>query len=581
MEAGEQAPTMAPSVVRGPAPARRPALVWAAPRPRLPWWALALLLYGALALALFAWRLIGHLSTDCACAASADPGQVMWGLQWWPWALLHGHNPFFSPQLWAPVGGNTAKSALLPGPALALAPVTLLFGPIVAYNLMTIAAPVLAAFTAYLLCRHITRSQRPALVGGFIFGFSPYLFAQLTAHANLYLVFLVPLMVLLALRRAQGELSPRRYVVYLAIVLVAQMGISTEVLATTVALGGLTLVGCVLIAPRRYGARVVSLALDTALAGILAAVVTAPYLYWAAIKGGAPIGSPGADQYGTDLLNPILPTVVTWIHGDAVFEGGHWAEAGGYLTIPLLIAFVAWLDRERRRFIARLLGVAFVVIFFLSLGSHLAVNGYGLLAWLWPYDRLTALPVVNALEPGRLSMYLTLILGIGVADWLAVAERAPARRHRTLVRRWSLVAVGLVLLLPNFPTQQWFGVPHNPAFFTTSAYKRSLTPGETDLVLPYWDNDNSMLWQAEAHFSFQTPEGYLMDSTPPPFDAIPAVSDLEANAPISPAVLLQFLERFHVRHVIDAGLDPYAATLAQLHLPEQQLDGVTIYTLAG
>ena len=49
-------------------------------------------------------------------------------------------------------------------------PVTLLAGPVPAYNLLIIAAPALSAFTAFCLCMQICRDFVAALIGGYIFG---------------------------------------------------------------------------------------------------------------------------------------------------------------------------------------------------------------------------------------------------------------------------------------------------------------------------------------------------------------------------------------------------------------------------
>ena len=52
------------------------------------------------------------------------------------------------------------------GLAVVLAPVTLLFGPVVAYNLAAVLLPALAAWTAFLLCQHVTGTFWPSVAGG-------------------------------------------------------------------------------------------------------------------------------------------------------------------------------------------------------------------------------------------------------------------------------------------------------------------------------------------------------------------------------------------------------------------------------
>src|SRR5438094_407194 len=95
----------------------------------------------------------------------------------------------------------------------------------------------LAAFLLYTVC-----SIAPSLVGGYLFGFSTYELGQLSGHPNLALVALVPVAVLLVVRRMAGDLSPRRFVLLLTAVLVGQFLVSTEVALTLALFGGLALV---------------------------------------------------------------------------------------------------------------------------------------------------------------------------------------------------------------------------------------------------------------------------------------------------------------------------------------------------
>ena len=78
--------------------------------------------------------------------------------------------------------------------------------------------PALAAWTAFLLCRYLTRSLWPSIVGGYLFGFSSYLLAQdgYGGHLNLGAVFLLPLIVLAILRYLDGRLDARGLVLRLA-----------------------------------------------------------------------------------------------------------------------------------------------------------------------------------------------------------------------------------------------------------------------------------------------------------------------------------------------------------------------------
>src|SRR5262249_17721491 len=156
----------------------------------------------------------------------------------------------------------------------ALAPVTETAGPVVAYNLAALAAAPLAAWTAFLLARRLTGSFSASLVAGFLFGFSPYLMGQSVGHLNLSFVCLVPLAGLLAVCFFQGSLGRWRFTALLALVLVLQFGISTEIFATLTLFGVICFVLAFLLLGSR--ARLAVLARYTALAYVLVGVIVSP-----------------------------------------------------------------------------------------------------------------------------------------------------------------------------------------------------------------------------------------------------------------------------------------------------------------
>jgi hypothetical protein len=559
---------------------------------------LAFVLYVALGLLTAGWYAISDPTRVCACIGNGDPATSMWGLEWFPHAILHGLNPLVSHVVWAPTGDNLARRAVIPAAALLVWPVTALFGPIVAYNVLSVGCPVLAAFTAYLLCRRIAGRELPALVGGYIFGFGPYMFSQLLGHMNLTLVFLVPVMVHLALRRTEREISARTYVLALAAVFVVQIGFSTEVLATAAGFGFVAIILARLLAPEPYPGRIQRLLAETIGAGLLAVLIASPFLYYALIKGGLPTELPNiSDAYGLDLLNPFFPTGTTWLgnqvfaHLTATFEGANAAEADGYLGIALMFAFALWASGTRRRFLARMLSAMTLLSFLVALGSHIHVAGIQTLGL--PYVWIQSLPVVRLITPSRISLYTLLVVATGVACWLSEAPPFARRGADTLLAsgrtqvlraasRWVLVALAVVMIFPNIASRQWGGTVSNPAFFRGTAYRHYLTRGEMILALPYGPNANSMLWQAETGFYFRMPEGYLGHYAPPVFQGQAVVNKLVANKVVKPAKLLRFIHRYDVRDIVieAASPSPYEAELDALGFHGLAVGGVLLYRVS-
>jgi hypothetical protein len=547
----------------------------------IPTWVRALAFYLSMALLTIARHALGHPGTVCACDGTQDPASYMWALAWWPHAIAAGLDPFVTHYLWSPTGVDVAQGAMIPTAALALAPVTGLVGPIAAYNVLSVAGPVLAALTAYLLCRRIVGRELPAVAGGYLFGFSAYEFAQLTGHLNLTLVFLIPVIVHVALRRVDREISRGAYLACMAPLFVAQAGLSTELLAESVGLGVVALICARLLAPRARRARVDGLIAETAVAGLIAAAIASPFLYYALVGGGFPKGPPGlSDAYGLDLLNPVLPTYSTWLGRGwlqslgLAYEGRDISEADGYLGLAPVLAFALWLARERRSFLARLLAIVAGVGFVAALGSHLHVGGHQTVAL--PFDLVRGLPVFDYIVPSRLVLFTTLAISIGVAAWLA----APAARG-TAAGRWLVVLVGAIAIFPNLLASLYGGLPDNPRLFSTDLYRHQLARGETVLVLPFGERDLSMLWQAETGFYFKMPEGYVSGVVPAPFDTQPIVRRLLKDIRPPPSGLRAFIREHHVTHVVVdlARAGPWPGLMAHLGLHGRRIGGVLLYAI--
>jgi len=88
-------------------------------------------------------------------------------------------------------------------------PITILVGPVFAYNFFFLLELSLSAFAMYLFVKYLTRNLLAAVYSGFAFGFYPYHFARgFAGHFNLFGTWWIPLM-LLYLHRAIAEKKTR------------------------------------------------------------------------------------------------------------------------------------------------------------------------------------------------------------------------------------------------------------------------------------------------------------------------------------------------------------------------------------
>ena len=202
--------------------------------------ALAFAIYQALAILWFGTSVFSDFSHTCiGISGGTDPSVHMWFLVWWPYAIVHHLNPFITKVVWAPSGYNLMWATSIPFPALIAAPITRLWGPVIAYNSLCLLAPAVAAWCAFILCRHLCKAFVPSILGGYMFGFSPYMLGHLMGHLSLIVVFPVPLAVYLIVLRVEGRISAFSFMGLMAALTVVFFLCSSELLAIMVVLGAL------------------------------------------------------------------------------------------------------------------------------------------------------------------------------------------------------------------------------------------------------------------------------------------------------------------------------------------------------
>jgi len=538
----------------------------------------ALILYLGVSVAYFGWPVLTDLRRYTV-GSGADPDLFIWFLAWWPYAIGHGINPFFTTLVWAPDGVNLAWTTSVPAAALPAAPITLAFGPVIAFNILSLLAPALAAWTAFLLCRRVTGSFLPALVGGYFFGFSSYELAHLQGHLNLSLTFVLPLLTLVALLFYEGSMCGRPFVILTALLLAIQFGFSTEMFATATFWAAVAFVIAVALNGPTGRARLMRLAWHAGLAYALAAILLAPYLYYA-LKGVADL--PGLISspitYSADLLNYVLPTPVTWLGGGAFASvssrfSGNYAEADAYLGLPLLLILTVYAAGHWRSRRTKVLVVSAAAVLVGSLGP--LVHAAGAQSIPMPWALTIYLPLIRHALPSRFTVYLTLIAAVVVALWLS-----DQRGRKPTWQRWAVVAVAVLFLLPNLGAPGRYARREIPPFFQNGAF-RQLGHGENTVVIPYGYTGDSMLWQAVSGLSFPMSGGYLGPLVPRSF-AHSFVTYMLYSGAIAPAYrpcLAPFLAGHAVRSVVVAGpnQERWDWLSSQTGGPAVRRDGVTVY----
>jgi hypothetical protein len=436
----------------------------------------------------------------------ADPTIHMWAISWWPYAIAHHLNPLNTRAIFAPSGYNLAGAVSLPGPSIIIYPVTRALGPVVAYNVLCLACPAAAAFSAFVLCRYICHAFWPALLGGYIFGFSQYVLSELGSHLFLLFVFPVPLAVYLVLRRVDNAIGKYPFLILFVLVMAFEFLSSTELFATTTMFGAMALaLSAVFFTETR--SKITRTIADVGLGYALLLIILSPYLYYVVVGGLPQVLNP-AEAYSNDLFAFAVPTQVL-LGGDlfwpitAKFQDV-WTEMAAYIGPGAWLIMILFGRRYWGSKAGKLLLLSFGLIAIASLGPKLHLLGA---SWIeLPWVIAGRLPLVNLALPGRFGMYLFIVVSVIVAMYLGTRE----------IPRWYRALLGIcaiAFMIPNlaFIRRETTKVD-TPFFLRSGEYKRYISPGDIILILPntITSSSQALLWQAQTDFYFRSATGFYL-----------------------------------------------------------------------
>ncbi len=489
-----------------------------------------------------------------------DESFFIWCLKWWPYAIAHHLNPFVPKLVFVPEGFNLAWATCAPLMAWLALPLTATLGPVSAYNLLCVLCPALNAWTAFILCRHIGARFWASLVGGWIFGFSPFVVGHiLGGHLSLFPVFLLPLMVLVVLMRLEERIGARTFILLLCVLLVGEFLTSAEVFATLTVMGAIMLVVGWMFARGELRRRIQALFVPLEFVYLGALVLLSPYLYYVWV-GFRSVPYYPADELSANLLNFVVPIKTTslWYavpifqRLSSNFDTKYISERGSYLGLPLLIVAGWFVIEHRRTVMSRACATLAVITILLSMGpfAHVGRN----IGWWLPWWVFTQMPLLDQALPIRLSIYAVLILAVLAAMWLTSA-RLPL---------WiRMVAAVLIVasMFPNISRTFWRSrVVQIPTFFSDKGlYRHYLHKGETVAVLPFaWgEGSQAMGWQAQTRMYFKMTTGYVL-FTPPSYLRWPAIRAALRRAEI-PSVAEQW-KAFFASHNVSVLIVVYDAS---------------------
>jgi hypothetical protein len=454
-----------------------------------------------------------------------DPEQFQLFLAWTPYALGHGLDPFVTHAVLYPGGANLMWNTAVFLPALLVSPVTVLFGPTVAYDVLMLLAPPVTAVAGYAAFRRYA-GRAGAATGGLLFAICPFFVAHAAGHLHLMLLALVPAMLLVldelvVRQRWRWQVTG----VLLGVVAAAQLLTAEEVLALDVLVAAIGIVLLAVTHPRSILPRLrYALAASATALVVFAALAAYPLVVQFFGPDRVEHTIHATDWYVNDLLGVIAPAGQLvgwqWAHDVSRSWTGGPAEWNGYLGIPFLAVVLVMLAVRRRPAVWFCAAMAALTLV-LSFGSRLHVDGRS--SWLpLPWTVVAKAPLLHQVLPARFGLYV----GLFAAALMAIAVDAVARSQRPVVSFAGGIAVGAVLV--SWLPHGWSTTTvEQPAYFTTGGGVHRIPSGSVAVVLPLVagpNTEHAELWQARAGFPFQMPEGYLI--VPGPHQGPPTATSL-------------------------------------------------------
>ena len=463
-----------------------------------------MVLYLALALWVTSglWRHIGGFSL---VSGGSDVHFFEWDLIHATRIFSHGENPFFTPQLNAPNGVNLMANTGLLGLTVPLVPVTLAFGPAVAFAVLLTGGLTATAWAWYhVLYRHIVGYWPAALVGGLFAGFAPGMVNHVNGHPDLVSQFLIPFIIWRAI-----SLRTARDGVVLGLLVTWQAFLNEELLLQTALAVAIFVVVYAVFRPAEVRARA-----GPFLAGLWPALLTAgvllAYPLWFQFLG--PQSYRGLPQnvlgYGTDLRAFTAFSRTSLVrHGASQSSYSAPPEENTFFGAPLLIAvgvIVAWLWRQVA---VRALTAVALVFALLALGRTVVIGGHTMLRH-GPMSLVDHVPLFDSVVPTRFGLALIPVIAI----LLAFSVRAAAASGAWLRYGWTLVLVAV--LLPIAPTPVLVKGPAPvPAFFTSGQWRQYVPGGQSVFAVDtvFWVGSfTTMGWDDATGQDYRMVGGYFL-----------------------------------------------------------------------
>jgi hypothetical protein len=447
------------------------------------------------------------------------------------WMLAHGARvltdgvyPFVSDRMNYPDGVNMMANTSVLAVSLPMTPVTLLFGPHVAFNVfLTLALALTGVSWYFVLSRHFVSSRAAAWVGALFCTFAPSMVSHAGGHPNIVSQFLVPVIIWRTLALRVPGRAVRNGLI-LAGILIWQAFINLEILfMTAVGLG----IFCAVMAIARRRSHPGEILVFLRGLGVAAGATLVALAYPLYVQFFGPQSYHGLPQFvrnfGADLgsFTAYARRSVAGSEMSTARLAQNASEENAFFGWGLVILFfglVAWM---RRNIVVTTLAAVAVLFAALSLGPRIHLYGSSTgIPGIWAV--LHNVPVLNSAVPTRWAMAIAplvgIVLALGCQRAYDLARAQPAARGPIRVAMITAVAMALVPLAPTpLPTKVMDPVPD---FITSGTWRQYVDDNHTVVALPLPDSayPDPLRWSAVTGQDLRIAGAYALLPNDNPLD---------------------------------------------------------------
>ncbi len=447
--------------------------------------------------------------------AGGDDGQAILFLKWLPFALAHGMNPIYSKMMFAPQGINLLSNTSVFFPAFVLAPFTVWLGPVAAFDIGVIVAPVVSGYALYWVLRKYGTAVPAALIASLFYAYSPYLMKEVPlGHFHASWMFFPPLTVYLLDEIFVRQKAPFwKSGLALGALTVAQFFTSEEILVDSALLGVFLLVVLAATHPRAAASKARSAVLASAVAVLVAGAVLA-YPLWYSLYGPQHVSifNKSVSTIDNAVTSAVWPSAAS-VPGFPVSFLGR-IDSGFIGPVACGLLFASCLLWRRYRLVPyAMLGA--LVSYVLTWGPYLRVASSGLTHVKGPDYWLLRVSLLRNLQEYRFADFTDLFVAISIAACLDWSSKW-LREHGITKNPYAQVLVGVAAAAAVLAFPLLGGNWHEPSqlvtvpkVFTSGPLTRTAL-GTVTIVSPpdYVNQGSPLVWQAVSGLRYDDTNGY-------------------------------------------------------------------------